>query len=143
MDIWLIWFIAGAVAAVLEIAIPGFYMLTISAACIGGCIASLLSLSLIWQMVFALAFLLAFSLLLRPLLYKSKGGYSSNNKIIGKTVTITKDVLPPDKGRGMLSGVDWAISSDEEIKAGEKARVESVGGAVLHVRKLNKEESGC
>ena len=82
MDIWLIWFIAGAVAAVLEIAIPGFYMLTISAACIGGCIASLLSLSLVWQMVFALAFLLAFSLLLRPLLYKSKSGYSSNNKII-------------------------------------------------------------
>ena len=35
------------------------------------------------------------------------------------------------------------VSSDEEIKAGEKARVESVGGAVLHVRKLNKEESGC
>ena len=143
MDIWLIWFIAGAVAAVLEIAIPGFYMLTISAACIGGCIASLFSLSLVWQMVFALAFLLAFALLLRPLLYKSKGGYSLNDKIIGKTVTITKDVAPPEKGRGMLSGVEWAISSAEEIKAGEKAIVESVGGAVLHVKKIKKEERGC
>ena len=140
MDIWLIWFITGAVAAVLEIAIPGFYMLSISAACIGGCIASLLSLSLIWQMVFALAFLLAFALLLRPLLYKSKHGYSLNAKIIGQTVTITEDVIPPEKGRGMLSGVEWALSSDEEIKRGEKAIVESLGGAVLHVKKLKKEE---
>ena len=142
MDIWLIWFIAGAVAAILEIAIPGFYMLTISAACLGGCIAALFTPSLILQMVFALAFLLAFAFFLRPLLYK-KTGYSHFDKIIGKTVTITKDVIPPEKGRGTLSGVEWAISSDNEIKAGEKAVVESVGGAVLNVKRVNKEERGC
>lgn len=142
MDIWLIWFIAGAVAAILEIAIPGFYMLTISAACLGGCIAALFTPSLILQMVFALVFLLAFAFFLRPLLYK-KTGYSHLDKIIGKTVTITKDVIPPEKGRGTLSGVEWAISSDNEIKAGEKAVVESVGGAVLNVKRVNKEERGC
>ena len=142
MDIWLIWFIAGAVAAILEMAIPGFYMLTISAACLGGCLAALFTPSLILQMVFALAFLLAFAFFLRPLLYK-KTGYSHLDKIIGKTVTITKDVIPPEKGRGTLSGVEWAIASDDEIKAGEKADVESVGGAVLHVKKANKEEREC
>ena len=142
MDIWLIWFIAGAVAAILEMAIPGFYMLTISAACLGGCLAALFTPSLILQMVFALAFLLAFAFFLRPLLYK-KTGYSHLDKIIGKTVTITKDVIPPEKGRGTLSGVEWAIASDYEIKAGEKAVVESVGGAVLHVKKANKEEREC
>ncbi len=142
MDIWLIWFIAGAVATILEMAIPGFYMLTISAACLGGCLAALFTPSLILQMVFALAFLLAFAFFLRPLLYK-KTGYSHLDKIIGKTVTITKDVIPPEKGRGTLSGVEWAIASDDEIKAGEKAVVESVGGAVLHVKRLNKEEREC
>ena len=142
MDIWLIWFIAGAVAAILEIAIPGFYMLTISAACLGGCLAALFTPSLILQMVFALAFLLAFAFFLRPLLYK-KTGYSHLDKIIGKTVTITKGVIPPEKGRGTLSGVEWAIASDDEIKAGEKAVVESVGGAVLHVKRLNKEDREC
>lgn len=137
MDAWLIWFICAAVAAIAEMLIPGFYMLSLSAACVGGCIASLFHLSLTWQIVFALVFLVVCALFIRPLLYKKDSGYQEKGKVVGQIITITEDVVPPDKGRGILSGVEWAVSAQEEMHKGDKAVVVSVGGAVLEVRKAD------
>ncbi len=141
MDIYIIWLVAGAAAAILEILIPGFFMLSVTAGCIGGFIASLLGLSLLWQLIFFLVLLIAFALLIRPLLYKKKERSAGpESKIIGNVVTVTKDIRPPDAGRGMLYGVEWTLSSEHGIKSGERARVKSVGGAVLYVEKVIGDE---
>lgn len=139
MDIWLIWLIVAAVAAVLEILIPGFFMLSITAGCIGGCIASLFSSSLLVQLIAALIFLLAFALLIRPVLYRKKRNVvGPESKTIGKIVTVTKAIIPPDTGRGILHGVEWSLASEDVIKEGEKAIVKSVGGAILYVENMEK-----
>ena len=114
---WTIWLLIGAVAAVLEIILPGFYMLSITASAIGGTLASALGFPIIAQ--FAIG---------------------RKNRLIGKIVTITKSIEPPDMGRGRVDGVEWLLSSDIPIKEGNKARIDSVGGAHLHVELYKGEE---
>ena len=118
---WTIWLLIGAVAAVSEIILPGFYMLSIIA-----------------QFAMALVFLILFAVFLRPVLSKSAIG--RKNRLIGKIVTITKSIEPPDMGRGRVDGVEWLLSSDIPIKEGNKARIDSVGGAHLHVVLYKGEE---
>ena len=135
---WTIWLLIGAVAAVLEIILPGFYMLSITASAIGGTLASALGFPIIAQFAMALVFLILFTVFLRPVLSKSAIG--RKNRLIGKIVTITKSIEPPDMGRGRVDGVEWLLSSDIPIKEGNKARIDSVGGAHLHVELYKGEE---
>ena len=93
---WTIWLLIGAVAAVSEIILPGFYMLSITASAIGGTLASALGFPIIAQFAMALVFLILFAVFLRPVLSKSAIG--RKNRLIGKIVTITKSIEPPDMG---------------------------------------------
>lgn len=141
IDIWLVWFIAACIAALLELMIPGFFMLSVSIGCLGGMIASLFSLDGTWQVAIGLSAMVLFMAFIRPLLYASKKdpGIWGRSRLIGDIVTVTKDILPPVKGRASLSGIEWDAESNELILAGETAYIESVGGATLYLTKEKKE----
>ena len=141
IDIWLIWFIAACSTALLELLTPGFFMLSIAAGCLGGMIASLFSLDGTWQVAIGLSAMVLFMAFIRPLLYATRKdpGIWGRSRLIGEAVTITKDILPPAKGRASLSGIEWDAESKEPISAGETAYIESVGGATLYLTKEKTE----
>ena len=139
IDIWLVWFIAACSTALLELMIPGFFMLSVSIGCLGGMAASLFSLDGTWQVAIGLSAMVLFMAFIRPLLYATKKdqGIWGRSRLIGEAVTVTKDILPPAKGRALLSGIEWDAESKEQINAGEAAYIESVGGATLYLTKEN------
>ncbi len=139
IDIWLVWLIAACIAALLELMIPGFFMLSVSIGCLGVMIASLFSLNGTWQVAIGLSAMVLFMAFIRPLLYATKKdpGIWGRSRLIGKAVTVTKDIVPPAKGRATLSGIEWDAESKEPINAGETAYIESVGGATLYLVKVN------
>ena len=143
MDIWFIWFILAVVAAFLELAIPGFFMLSFSAAFLAAMLMALLGIDMIWQLTAAIVAMLAFIVFLRPFLYayRTDSGRWGRARLIGSIATVTKDINPPESGRAALSGIEWEAVAVDPMTAGEKAEVASVGGAVLYLRKIRKTEA--
>lgn len=139
IDIWLVWFIAACSTALMELMIPGFFMLSVSIGCLGSMIASLFSLDGTWQVAIGLAVMILFMAFIRPLLYATRKdpGIWGRSRLIGEAVTVTKDIVPPAKGRASFSGIEWDAESKEMILAGETAYIESVGGATLYLTKVN------
>lgn len=141
---WLIWLIAAGITAILEIALPGFFMLSISAGCLGGMIASFLGFGIVWECIIAVLVMVLFISLLRPVLYSRIDNLKQGTeRLIGQTAIVTEDIIPPLRGRAVINGVEWAASADEIIRKGEEADVVSVGGATLHLKFRNngKEEN--
>ena len=143
MDIWFIWFILAVVAAFLELAIPGFFMLSFSAAFLAAMLMALLGFDMIWQLTATIVAMLAFIVFLRPLLYayRTNSGRWGRARLIGSIATVTKDINPPESGRATLSGIEWEAVAVDPMTAGEKAEVALVGGAVLYLRKIRKTEA--
>ena len=143
MDIWFIWFILAVVAAFLELAIPGFFMLSFSAAFLAAMLMALLGFDMIWQLTATIVAMLAFIVFLRPLLYayRTDSGRWGRARLIGSIATVTKDINPPESGRATLSGIEWEAVAVDPMTAGEKAEVALVGGAVLYLRKIRKTEA--
>lgn len=56
MEFWMIWFVFAFVSAVMEIMIPFFNRLGLSAGFSGACLAALLCFPFLWQAVFFLLF---------------------------------------------------------------------------------------
>lgn len=140
---WLIWLIAAGITAILEIVLPGFFMLSISFGCLGGMIASFLGFGIVWECIIAVLVMVLFVTLLRPVLYSRADNLKQGaERLIGQTVVVTEDIIPPLRGRAVINGVEWAASADEIIRQGEEAEVVSIGGATLHLKFRNngKEE---
>lgn len=141
---WLIWLIAAGITAILEIVLPGFFMLSISFGCLGGMIASFLGFGIVWECIIAVLVMVLFITFLRPVLYSRADNLKQGTeRLIGQTVIVTEDIIPPLRGRAVINGVEWAASSDEIIRKGAEAEVVSVGGATLHLKFRNngKEEN--
>lgn len=135
---WFAWLIAVVSTALLELMIPGFFMLSVSAGCLGGMVSALIGLDGVWQLSIALVVMVLFIVFLRPAIYayKTDSGRWGRARLIGSVVTVTEDIVPPDHGRASLSGIEWEAVSVEPFRKGDKAEVASVGGAVLYLRKI-------
>lgn len=141
---WLIWLIAAGIAAILEIALPGFFMLSISFGCLGGMVVSFLGFGIVWECIIAVLVMVLFITLLRPVLYSRADNFKQGaERLIGQTAIVTEDIIPPLRGRAVINGVEWAASSNEIIRKDAEAEVVSVGGATLHLKFRNngKEEN--
>ncbi len=133
----LCWGVAAAVLLVLEGAIPGtlvciWFML-------GAVAALLVSLfcPLVWvQMLVFLAVSIGTLVLTRPLAVKklqAKFQPTNADRVLGQTARVLVDILPGEKGRVRVDGLDWAAESDRLLVAGQSCTVQRIAGATLFV----------
>lgn len=121
----LIWFIAGLILMLLELAVPGFVLIFFG---VGAWATALLTyltgMGLTWQIV---SFIVASSIsliLLRKYLQKKffmeeKGSPSTlEDEFIGKTAIAKTDIVPNIPGKITFKGTIWTAVSDEKISAG-------------------------
>ena len=53
--------------------------------------------------------------------------------LIGKTCTVTQDILPGAKGRVAADGLSWMAQSDVPLKKGDRAQILAITGVTLTV----------
>lgn len=136
---WIFWLVVAVLFLVVEFATVELVSVWFSGAAIVSMIISLCGLSLEWQI---LAFCLVSILLIvftRPIVAKHlKRNESKTNvdTLIGEVATVTKDILPDDRGEVKIKGQYWlAISStNEKIEANKKVSILAIEGAKLIVK---------
>jgi len=147
MSIALWWLIIGVLLAVLELIIPGTYLIWFGAAALVNCVITAVvpDLSMTWQLVW-LAF---FSILFAFIGWKVYGWtifhsvvpekYRNLNdpiaQMTGKTVEVVS--VKGDKIQVAVGDTVWTATSDDKIKVGEKAVISgSYNNVELKIKKL-------
>lgn len=144
MELWMLWLAIAVVFLIVE-------GLTVEVISIWFSVSSLISMTLdlfglgiYWQLG---AFVLSSVLLIiftRPMIAKYlKRNESKTNvdSLIGEIATITKEILPDDRGEARLKGQYWlAVSANnEKIEINTKVTIIAIEGAKLIVKKINLE----
>jgi len=142
-----LWFIAGLLMLVAELATPGFIIIFFGFGAWGVaiiCLAVDISLDAQLSVFLFLSILLLF--LLRKKLSSvftgtrqdvSDGG---TDDIIGEKAVVSTDIFPVSGGKVAFRGADWAADSDFEIKQGEVVIITGRKSIRLIVQPLKKEE---
>ncbi len=132
-----VWLVFCVLLTVLELSTANLICVWFIAGGIAGLIFSLFIDSLwIELLVFAIVSALALYVT-KPLVEKiqKKDPPPTNaDMLIGKICYITSPVSKDRKGRAKVDGVSWMASSDESLKAGDRAVIVAVSGATLSVR---------
>jgi membrane protein implicated in regulation of membrane protease activity len=134
----LAWLALAILAAVLEISIPHFGAVFVSAAAIAAAGAAALSAGVPVQLLtFAVVIVVSF-VVLRPWFVgrAGRGGGipSRTDQLIGKEAVVTNEINPTTGGgRVNVGGEDWAARSDTTVTIGTRVRVTGADGIVLVV----------
>lgn len=143
----LIWFLAGIVLFLLEMALPGFILFFFGlGAWLTAAASWLFPLNLNGQiLVFIIASL--FSLLcLRSFVKKAFFGRATSEEGDSALVTpgaqavVITAIVPPAEGKVKYSGTFWRAIADERIEAGEITSIVSQDGLLMKVKKINSVE---
>ena len=132
-----LWIALAIVAAFIEISVPHFGVIFVSAGAIIAALAATLGLGLTPQiLIFVIAFGLSFSLIRPRLLRNTAPGVPSRTEaLVGKDGIVTHDIEPTvGAGRVNVGGEDWAARSTTPLPAGTRIRVTGADGIVLEVR---------
>ena len=143
--LWWHWMVLGFALVLLELAVPTFFLVWfgVGAIIVGIALVAFPSLSFAWQILTWLAFSVVFVLvwfkIFKPGLHKTRAGLAKS-AAIGEVGLATREIRPYVTGevrfQKPLLGADvWEAIADEEIKAGERARVLDVEGNTLKVGK--------
>lgn len=132
-----LWVFIAIVAALIELALPSFGFIFVTAGALVAAIAAWLGANMPVQIA-ALSIVLVVSLMLiRPRLVArlgSKGVPSRTEALLGRRGRVTEDVNPTlGTGRVNVGGEDWAASSDRFIPAGTDIVVNGADSIVLRV----------
>lgn len=131
------WIAVAVVAALVEIALPTFGFIFVSAGALAAAIAAWMGMSLTVQLAALLIVLAVSFLLIRPRLVArlgSKGVPSRTEALVGRRGRVTEDVNPTlGTGRVNVGGEDWKASSDRIIPAGTDIVVKGADSIVLRV----------
>lgn len=145
MDLqWWHWIILGIALALLELAVPAFFIVWFG---IGAVLVGLLTLAipmslataiLVWGLLSASMAFVWFRFL-RPA-RRTKAGLSKE-AVLGERGLITKEVSDMQKGairfqKPILGSETWPVIADETIRAGERARIVDVIGQMLKVERV-------
>ena len=103
-------------------------------------VLSLLNLELGWQIAVFCVTSIILIIFTRPIVtrYLKRNESKTNvDSLIGTIATVTKDILPDDRGEVKVNGQYWlAISSDNnQIENGTKVTILAIEGAKLIVKK--------
>lgn len=132
-----LWVFVAIVAGIIEMSIPHFGVIFVSAGAIAAALMAALGFDMPAQI---LTFIVALGLsfwLLRPRLVAQMGGQgvpSRTGLLIGREGVVTHDIDPiVGAGRVNVGGEDWAARSSQPIGAGRRIKVVGADGIVLEV----------
>ena len=140
---WSLWLIMGILLFISEIA--GIGMFFFACLGIGALLTALLVLIVIpgWiQWVFFVFASVLSIYFIRPVavrFFKPKDGVKSNvDALIGKKALVTEAIDPMKPGMIKVDGELWRAESDVRIDTNVWVEIETVHGAHLHVKQVNK-----
>lgn len=123
---WLLWFGAGIILAILELALPGFILIFFALGClVTACVFLFFEPTLTQQlMIFLIASIGSLFLLRHWLSQTFRGSLSDQDKgdyddtPQGQKATVVSTVGPQKTGRIRYRGTDWCAMADESLEAG-------------------------
>lgn len=142
MEYWMLWLAIAFVFLIVEgmtIEVISIWFAISALLCM---VLDLIGLGIYWQLG---AFLISSILLIlftRPVItkYLKKNESKTNvDSLIGEIATITKEILPDERGEAKVKGQYWlAVSAtNEKIDVGSKVNIIAIEGAKLIVKKCN------
>jgi len=131
------WLVVAFIAAILEVSIPHFGSVFVSAGAIAAAAAAFFGYPVELQVMVFVVVLVVSLVGLRSRLIGRLGGQgvpSRTDQIIGRHGLVTSDIDPTvGAGRVNVAGEDWAARSSETITSGTRIRVVGADGIVLEV----------
>jgi membrane protein implicated in regulation of membrane protease activity len=131
------WLVVAFIAAILEVSIPHFGSVFVSAGAIAAAAAAFFGYPVQLQVMVFVVVLVVSLVGLRSRLIGRLGGQgvpSRTDQIIGRHGLVTSDIDPTvGAGRVNVAGEDWAARSSETITSGTRIRVVGADGIVLEV----------
>ena len=137
-ELALAWVALAIVAAIVEVSIPHFGVIFVSAAALVSGVAAFFGAGLVAQVITFAAILGRSLALLRPWLIarlgKARGVPSRTEALVGRTGVVTVDIdHEVGSGRVNVGGEDWAARSAHPVSSGTRIRVVGSDGIVLEV----------
>ena len=133
----LVWLALAIVAAIIEVSVPHFGSVFVSAGALAAAAAAALSAGVPLQIVAFAVVLLVSAAVLRPWLVARASGRgipSRTGPLIGKDGVVTHEIDPTvGTGRVNVGGEDWAARSAGAVAVGTHVRVVGADGIVLEV----------
>lgn len=141
IDMWIVWLVIAILCLVIEGITVELLSVWFSASALITMILALVGVPLEWQLVIFATLSVLLIIFTRPLLnkYLKKNESKTNvDALIGEIGTITKDILPDDRGEIKIKGQYWlAISAEnDKIEIDSKVSVIAIEGAKLIVKKI-------
>lgn len=134
---WLLWFLAGVVIMLAELAVPGFVIIFFGVGCWAAALAAMLYPDAFTAQIAVFMVVSLVSLLcLRKAAVRIFVGRSEDapeedtgNVPLGARVMVEQDILPGREGRVRFRGTLWSAIADESIVAGTEAEIVGVDKA--------------
>ena len=138
---WLVWLVIAVLFIVIEWVTVELLCIWFAGASIVSMILALCELEIGWQITAFCVVSIILIVFTRPVVsrYLKKNESRTNvDSLIGEVATVTKDILPDDRGEVKIRGQFWlAISHDnKEILTDTKVTVLAIEGVKLIVKKL-------
>jgi membrane protein implicated in regulation of membrane protease activity len=131
------WLVVAFIAAILEVSIPHFGSVFVSAGAIAAAAAAFFGFPVQIQVTVFVVVLIVSLVGLRSRLLGKLGGQgvpSRTDQVIGRHGVVTSDIdQTVGAGRVNVAGEDWAARSSETITSGTRIRVVGADGIVLEV----------
>ena len=136
--LWWIWVLGGLALLAVELMTPGGFFVIFFG--IGALIVGLLTgLGLIeagWLqwLLFSAVSIVSLLLFRKPLLEWMKQREPQRppvDSLVGETAVVTEDLSPGGTGKAELRGTSWSVRSRDQLRRGQRARVERVDGLTL------------
>jgi membrane protein implicated in regulation of membrane protease activity len=140
-ELALAWIALAIIAAIIEVSIPHFGVIFVSAAALIAGLSAFFGASLVAQVVIFVVVLGGSLALLRPWLIarlgRARGVPSRTEALVGRTGVVTVDIdHEVGSGRVNVGGEDWAARSAGPVSTGTRVRVVGSDGIVLEVTPL-------
>jgi membrane protein implicated in regulation of membrane protease activity len=133
----LAWLALAILAAIVEVSIPHFGVVFVSAGAVAAALVAALGAGFSAQVVIFVIGLGVSLGLLRPRLIKklgARGVPSRTDTLIGREGVVTENIESPvGAGRVNVGGEDWAARARTPVAAGTRIRVVGADGIVLEV----------
>ena len=135
-----IWITVAVVAAIVEVSVPHFGVIFVSAGAVAAAFAAFLGLGLPAQMILFIIVVGVSFLVLRPKIIANMGAAGVPGRtelLIGREGIVTHDIeTTVGAGRVNVEGQDWAARAGAPIAAGSRIKVVGADGIVLEVRPI-------
>ena len=135
----LVWFIAGVVLILLELIVPGVFIIffgvgaLITASCTYLFDISVGMQFLIFSVTSVLSLIFLRSYLLKKIYKKKEGEQDPDEEFIGGVGTCINSIAPDTDGKIEFKGTNWTAYSDSSIEEGNKVKIITKDGLRLGV----------